>query len=127
MTKHDEYEPTAKERRLIEAMSEPDNRNLNKTALCKVVGISRDAYYAMFKKPEFVAYHKKVQFEVVKGSIAKVLNATIEFATTDPRCHQDRKILLEMAGVYTEKIQQEHSGKSGGPITVRFVDPRAPD
>lgn len=102
-TKADIYKPTAKEKSLIEAMSDPENRFLNVSELCKVAEISRDSYYSMMKKPQFLEYYKQAQFEVVKGSIAKVLNATINFAVSNPKCHGDRKILLEMGEMYREK------------------------
>lgn len=102
-TKTDIYKPTAKEKNLIEAMSDPNNRDKNVTELCQAAEISRDSYYAMMRKPEFLAYYKQVQFEVVKGSIAKVLAATIDFAVNEPKCHSDRKIILEMGDMYREK------------------------
>jgi len=124
----DEYKPTTNERKLIEALCNPENRKLNVTELCKVVGISREAYYRMFRKPQFVEYYKRVQFEAVKQSAAKVLAATIEYAINEPKCHQDRKMILEMAGLYTEKVKQEITGEGGGPIgvTVIFSDKMQP-
>lgn len=119
-TKADIYKPTAKERKLIEVMSEPMNRNLNVTELCQSAEISRDSYYTMMRKTEFLAYFKQAQFEVVKGSIAKVLSATIDFAINEPKCHQDRKIILEMGEMYKEKIQQEMTGADGVPLKVIF-------
>lgn len=124
----DEYKPTTNERKLIEALCNPENRKLNVTELCKVVGISREAYYRMFRKPQFVEYYKRVQFEAVKQNAAKVLAASIEYAINDPKCHQDRKMILEMAGLYTEKVKQEITGEGGGPIgvTVIFSDKMRP-
>lgn len=120
----DNYKPTRKERALIEALSDPANKNKNVSELCQVAGISREWYYKLMQKPEFVAYYKKVQFEVVKSSIAKVLSAAIDFAINDPKCHQDRKMILEMADMYTEKIKQEMTGENGSPLQVVFNIPR---
>lgn len=120
VTKVDDYKPTKNELKLIEALSNPEYRDLNITKLCQVVGISREAYYRMMRKPSFVAYYKKMQFEAVKSSIAKVLSATIEFAINEPRCHQDRKMLLEMAGMYDEKMKLEHSGGTDNTLTVKL-------
>lgn len=125
-TKVDEYKPTAKEKKLIDTLCDPANRYKNITELCQVAGISREAYYKMFRKPQFVAYYKKVQFEAVKSSVAKVLAASIEFAISDPKCFQDRKMLLEMGEMYTEKIRQEHTGEGGGPLQIVFSDKMRP-
>lgn len=119
-TKLDIYKPSAKEMKLIEALSDPANRDKNVTDMCQAAGISREAYYIMMRKPEFLTYYKQVQFEVVKGSIAKVLAATIDFAINSPKCHQDRKMILEMGEMYKEKIQQEHTGADGVPLRVIF-------
>jgi len=127
VTKVDEYRPTAKEKRLVEAMSDPKNRNLNITELCKVAGISREAYYQMMRKPAFVEYYKRIQYEVVKSSIAKVLQSTIKFAIENPKCHQDRKMLLEMSGMYTPKqeVDTNIGNKDGKPFeTAQHVDLR---
>lgn len=122
----DNYKPTRKEKALLEALSNPANRNCNVSELCQVAGISREWYYKLMQKPEFIAYYKKVQYEVIKGSIAKVLSATIDFAINDPKCHQDRKMLLEMADMYTEKkeLKQDIQGEMG--LTVVF-DPAMGD
>jgi hypothetical protein len=122
----DNYKPTAKEKKLIDVLCDPAHRYKNITQICQVAGISREAYYKMFRKPQFVAYYNRVQFEVVKQNIAKVLAATIEFAISDPKCHQDRKMLLEMGNMYTEKVKQEITGEGGGPITVVFSDKMRP-
>lgn len=117
----DDYKPTPKEKKLIEVLCDPEHRHKNITKICQVAGISREAYYRMFRKPQFVAYYHRVQFEVVKQAAAKVLAASIEYAINDSKCHQDRKMILEMAGLYTEKIKQEISGEGGGPIGVTVV------
>lgn len=125
-TKLHEYKPTGNELRLIEALTDPANRQMNVTEICELVGISRRAYYNMFAKPEFVEFYRKVQFEAVRNRIAQVLQSTIKFAIENPKCHQDRKMLLEMGGIYTEKkeVKQDIQGEMG--LTVVF-DPAMGD
>lgn len=106
----DTYKPTGNELKLIEALSNPENREKNVSEVCELIGISRQAYYKMFKKPEFVKYYNDFQLELVKSSIGDIIKATIFFGVNDPKCHQDRKMILEMGKVYTPKQDIEHSG-----------------
>lgn len=117
----DKYKATVNELKLIEALSNPENRDLNISEVCELIGISRQAYYKMFKKADFVKYYNDFQLELIKSHIGDVLKATIHFATTEPKCHGDRKILLEMGRVYTPKQELEHSGN---PLNVTFNIPR---
>lgn len=115
------YKATPNEMKLIEALSNPENRDLNISEVCELIGISRVAYYKMFKKPDFVKYYNEFQLELVKSHIGDVLKATIHFAMNEAKCHGDRKILLEMGRVYTPKQELEHSGN---PLNVTFNIPR---
>lgn len=119
-TKVDTYKPTAGELKLIEALSNPENRDLNVVELCLLIGISRAAYYKMFAKDEFVKYYNDFQFKLIKGNIGDIIKATVRFATESASNHADRKMLLEMSGMYKEKIQQEVTGADGVPLKVIF-------
>lgn len=110
MTKVDTYKPTRNEMKLIEALSNPEHRDLNISEICELIGISRQAYYKMFKKKEFVRYFNDFQKDLIKNNIGDVIKATIHFAINEPKCHGDRKMLLEMGGVYKETKVLEHVG-----------------
>lgn len=101
-TKVNTYKATGNELKLIEALSNPENRDLNISEVCELIGISRQAYYKMFKKPDFVKYYNDFQMDLVKSNIGDVIKATIFFAVNEPKCHGDRKLILEMGGVYKE-------------------------
>jgi hypothetical protein len=109
-TKVDTYKPTAGEMKLIEALSNPENRDINVSELCLLIGISRAAYYKMFAKDEFVKFYNEFQFKLIKGNIGDIIKATVRFATESAGNHADRKMLLEMAGVYNEKVNMNMSG-----------------
>lgn len=109
-TKVDTYRATGNELKLIEALSNPENRELNVSQVCELIGISRQAYYKMFRKPEFVKYYNDFQMDLIKSNIGDVIKATIFFAINEPKCHGDRKLILEMGKVYTPKLDLEHSG-----------------
>ena len=116
----DTYRPTGNELKLIEALSNPENRELNVSEVCELIGISRQAYYKMFKKPEFVKYYNDFQVELIKSNIGDVIKATIYFATQSAANHQDRKMLLEMGGLYTEKKEVKQDLTAQGTLNVIF-------
>ncbi|WP_251559209.1 hypothetical protein [Paenibacillus pasadenensis] len=114
----DEYTLPPKALALLEAMADPANRHLNITKLCKVANISRDYYYELMAKPDFQAYRRAKQTEFLRDAVEKVLSATMDFALNEPKCHQDRKMILEMAGKYTPSIKQEVSGSMKHDINL---------
>lgn len=124
--KVDIYNPTGNELKLIEALSNPEYRDMNVSQVCELVEISRQAYYKMFKKQAFVKYYNDFQLELVKNSVGDIIKATLFFGINDPKCHQDRKMILEMGKVYTPKQDVEHTGKDGMPLQVLFNIPRPP-
>lgn len=116
-TKIDVYEPTAAEKRLLAVMLDPENIGKNITEICQLADISRQAYYKIMKKPEFVAYQEKLCRDLVKQYLSPLIAATFKYALL-PQNHQDRKMLLEMGGLYTPKQQQVISGPGGVPLGV---------
>jgi hypothetical protein len=118
----DKYIPTAAEQKLIEVLCDPKNYGKSVTEICKVADISRDVYYTAIKKPGFVDYYNSIMLQIMKGKVGDVLKAVAKYAIEEPRCHQDRKMLLEMAGIYTEKKIQEITGKDGGSVRIKLED-----
>lgn len=114
----DTYKLGPKALALLEAMADPANRHLNISKLCKVANISRDYYYELMAKPDFQAYRRAKQSEFLRDAVEKVLSATMDFALNEPKCHQDRKMILEMAGKYTPSIKQEVSGSMKHDINM---------
>lgn len=98
---HTGYEPTEKEKNLLEVLLNPENRMKSITDVCKLAKCSRPAYYDAFKKPGFVAIYEQASLNIVKQSIAPVLNAFVREAQRGS--YQHGKALLEMAGIYTEE------------------------
>lgn len=95
------YIPTAGEKKLLEVILNPVHRNKTITAICKVADISRNVYYDAFQKTVFVDYYNSLCKDLVKQSIGPVINAFIHEAKRGSYTHG--KIILEMAGLYTEK------------------------
>lgn len=101
-----DYKLTEKEKNLIEVLLHPENRMKSITDICKLAKCSRPVYYEAFSKPGFVEIYKQRSVDMVKQSIASVINTFIREAQRGSFPHG--KVLLEMAGLYTDKI--EHSG-----------------
>lgn len=102
MTKNDIYKPTAAEKKLLEVLINPENLGKNVTELCNLANVSRNKYYDAMKKQPFQELVKHTTLELVKAKIGDVLNATYIYALGE-KGHQDRKVLLTMAGLYAEK------------------------
>ena len=117
-----EYRPTLAERKLLEVLLNPEFRTATVTDICKRAGISRQAYYKTFKKPEFVAYYESQSRDLVRAAIGPVVNAFVRAAKEGSYPHG--KVILEMAGLYTEAKKVEHLGEGGGPfrIVVEVLD-----
>lgn len=109
MTEKDKYKPTAAEKRLLEVLVNPDYLGKNVSELCKLAGISRNKYYDAMKKKEFQGLVADTTQDLIKGKIGNVLNATYKYSLT-AKGHQDRKVLLTMAGLYVDKKETEISG-----------------
>lgn len=119
----DKYKPTEQERKLLLALTDPANYTLNISELCSTAGICRDTYYRAMRKPEFVDYYNEAMMEALKANIQNVIKATYNFATTDVKNHQDRRLLLEMAGSYAAKTKTEVTTPEGlaAALTVTFA------
>ena len=112
-----EYTPTNAESKLLEIMLSPELHGLNVTEICQYAGVSRQTYYDAFKKPEFVAYYQDRSKDLVKAAVGPVINAFLKAAKDGSYPHG--KVILEMAGLYSERQKIEHMGANGGPIQVQ--------
>ena len=104
-----EYLPTQAEQKLLEVLLSPEHRLKSVTDICKVACCSRVLYYSAFKKPEFKALYKSQSRELVDQSIAPVLNTFVREALRGS--FQHGKVILEMAGLYSEKSTLELTGE----------------
>lgn len=109
---------TPTEKRLIEALLEPNNRFKSISEICDTAKCSRNTYYRAFNKPHFREEYKRQAAALSGRHLGQVMNAFVQEATRGS--FQHGRVLLEMAGVYTEKSKHEHSGPDGGPI--QWVD-----
>lgn len=108
-TKSDIYKPTAAEKRLLEALVNPNSVGLPVQDLCNLANISRNTYYKTMRNSDFVKLVNDTTLDLIKGKVSDVLNASYTFALTE-KGFQDRKILLQMAGLLVEKTETEVTG-----------------
>jgi len=97
-----EYQLTEKESLLLEIMLNPEYRTKTISEWCRLANCSRSTYYDAFKKPEFAALYEQKTKDLVRQSIGPVINAVVREAIRGSYNHA--KIILEMAGLYTDKI-----------------------
>jgi hypothetical protein len=102
-TELDNYKITPAETRLLEVLLDPANTGKNVTEKCELAEISREYYYRIIKKPEFLSLLSKTSIDLVKEKISDILTASIKVATSSgARGYQDRRMLLEMAGLISK-------------------------
>lgn len=99
---------TKSEQTLLETLLNPENRIKSVTDICKIAKIDRATYYRAFAKPEFVEIYNKRSVDLVKQSVASVLNTFVREAQRGS--FQHGKVVLEMAGMYAEKSDVKLSG-----------------
>jgi hypothetical protein len=93
---------TEKEKSLLEVLINPENRMKSITDICKLANCTRPVYYEAFSKPEFVEVYNKYSVDLVKQSVASVINTFVREAQRGSFPHG--KVILEMAGLYTDKL-----------------------
>ena len=99
---NDKFLPTPAEQRLIEQLVNPENMGKTITEICSKAGVVRDVYYDALKKEGFYEFLNKTIIECIKSRIGDVLNACFKYATNNAKNTADRRMLLEMAGMYKE-------------------------
>ena len=100
-TNTDIYIMTAGETKLIQAMLNPENIGISVVDLCKAANTSRDTFYTAMKKPEFVKLYQETSLSMIKHETYSLIKAGIREAKRGSFQHW--KVLLEMAGLYSEK------------------------
>jgi hypothetical protein len=115
-----DYKPTEKEKNLLEVLLNPENRMKSITDICKLAKCSRPVYYEAFTKDGFVELYKRSSQDLVKQSVAPVLNTFIREAKRGS--FQHGKVLLEMAGVYSDKLELAGGVSADMTIKVELTD-----
>lgn len=121
MTKNDKYKPTTAEKKLLEVLLNPENIGKSVTELCTLAKISRNKYYDAMRNGNFVRLVNDTTLDLIKGKIHNVLNATYTHAL-NVKGHQDRKLLLTMAGLYSDKVDVKADVTQHNPLESMTTD-----
>lgn len=109
MAKSGKYVPTGAQKKLLEALLNPDNFALNDLKLCQVAGVSRETLRMARKNDDFMEYYFQASLDSLRGKVGKILQASATYAL-QPEGFQDRKMLLTMTGLYADKQETKISG-----------------
>jgi hypothetical protein len=112
----DIYLLTETEKKLLEVLVNPENFGKSVVDKCQLAGISRDSYYKFIKKKEFITILNETSIDVIKAHVSEILMATLKHSLKDPKCHSDRKMLLQMAGL----VDKDET--AGGSIILIKID-----
>lgn len=94
--------PTPAEQKVIEQLVNPENLGKPIVKICEQAGVCTHVYYDALKKDGFYEFLNKTIIECIKSRIGDVLNACFKYATNNAKNTADRRMLLEMAGMYKE-------------------------
>jgi hypothetical protein len=102
-TSIDKYTPTPKEEALLAVICNPNSLGKTVTEICSEAGVDRGVYYDAIKKEGFFELRNKITMDIIRANVSDVLLATAKFAINNAKNNADRKMILEMAGLYTNK------------------------
>lgn len=105
MKEEKEYIPTTAEKKILEAISDPDNYTIPIQKLCDKADVARNTYYSACKKPGFIEARNKILNAMFENLVPEVKKAAMKYALNNAKNFQDRKMILEMTGEY--KPQQD--------------------
>jgi hypothetical protein len=100
LTENDEYSPTPAELRIMEVCLNPEHAGKTITDKCQIAEVSRETWYAVFRKPEFKNLVNKTALDLVQDGLGDALAALKKSAATPgAKNNPDRRLLFELAGV----------------------------
>ena len=103
--------PSPIERKLLDILLNPEHRFKSVTDICLAAGTSRKAYYRAFEREGFADYYRGECEALVHRAIGPVVNACVREAVAGSAAHA--KMVLGMAGMYSEKTDHRILDKNG--------------
>jgi hypothetical protein len=103
---------TRVERNVLAVLINPAYFHALDAEKCKAAGASESRFYQVKGDPWFQAQLRDAFLSFVQESVGPIIAASIDTAATSGRDgHPDRKMLLEMAQLYTPNSKIEHAGE----------------
>jgi hypothetical protein len=103
LTKLNEYSPTSAELRLLQVLLDPNFVGKSVVDKCKAANCTTPIYYAAIKKPGFNEMCKQTAIDLIKAEVLPLIQSGLREAKRGSFQHW--KVLLEMAGLYSEKSE----------------------
>lgn len=113
------YEPTEAEKKVLEVAINPDYFGVSIVDKCKVADVTRTTWYNCMNKKEFVELMNRLIIDTLKSNIGEIVQATMKFGKTNAKNSADRKVLLTMAGLYSDKLD----ANVNNDVTIKVKKP----
>ena len=97
------YIPTPVQATLLKALCECPAGTRRVEDICRVAKISLDSYYRSMRDPNFRKAYYSVLMDSLTVKAGKVIDSVFKYGTENAKCHSDRKMMLEMLGLYEKK------------------------
>jgi hypothetical protein len=105
---------------LMKIMIDPANRMKTVTDICKLAKISRTAYYKAVNDKAFMERYTEESKQLVKQALGPVVNSMVRQAQMGNT--QAIKIVLEMAGIYSERFDVTHRNPPGESFHINGLE-----
>jgi hypothetical protein len=113
---------TAAETRVLKVLCNPDYFGASNADRIAAANTSERRFYQIMADKWFVQQQKEAVLKMIQGDVSGVVNAALQSAKLEGRAgHSDRKMLLQMAGIYEPKETRQLTGPKGGPIETKSV------
>jgi hypothetical protein len=91
---------TPKQLGCLEVMINPEHRGKSNAEKAALAGCSLSTWENTSRRPDIITVQAEIAREMLKADIAPLLKATMDYAINNSSAHQDRRMLLEMMGIY---------------------------
>ena len=92
--------PTELETKIIEFFLNPENKGITQKDAAKIIGCHYNSVTNVLNKPQVTEIMRDIAMSEVRSAIGPILRATTKFAIQNAHSYADRRMLLEMLGVY---------------------------
>ena len=108
MTTSDSYVLSYSGKKLLEVLINPEHYGKSVTEKCLITNICRDTYYRLMADDEFVTILNTTSVDLIKSHVSEILASTLKYALKDPKCHSDRKMLLQIGGLVDKEFDSNN-------------------
>lgn len=95
---------TKTQEKILQVMTDPTNWGTSQTQIAELANCSRNSVYLAVKDTDFIKRYNDITMNILGSRTADIINASIRQAMT-PEGFNDRKMLLTMTGLYSDKTQ----------------------